>query len=663
LIDNLTAVVPFWNGHETLDRLLDSLPADLPVLVVDDHSDRPPDVGDRPGVRVIRPAEKGFFAGAVNAGLAACRTDVLVLNQDLWMRGDQWLERVAVLREDYALFGDSVMGHPAFPNGYVQGTFMFLRRDAVEAVGGLNEADYPLWGATAEWQLRACRLGFRVRADRRWRRWMGHEGRHGDDGQPVFGRRSRFGSAIQEALRRWPQWRGRFLATPPAISVIVPCYNYGRYLPDAIHSLVGGDTSLGRWEPPGQTFQSFEVVIVDDASTDDSWQAALALADPWQGIRAIRLPANRGTPGAINAGIRHAYGSFIHILSADDMREADGLEVLYRAVRDDTTAVAYGNIRIFGHGQRGRTLTLPQYDFDLVLNKNPMPAGILYARTAWEQVGGYPETMKYGREDWAFNIALGAAGYCGKHVGMSGNLYRREGQNRSLRTGNVHRGESGDGFSWRQTFMQQLKSLYPGLYAGERPMNCCGGGRTAKTKPIAAAAARGATPTAAVDDAARARALASARTASAEPGMEWLEYVGGNTGNSPWWGPATGTRYTFGGGRPVGQVYAEDVKGMLDIRKHTRPMFRRWQPPRKKGAVKVPPEKAAEANPAAPDDLTELAGVGQATAEKLVAAGYATFLALARTDAAHLALAAGIPQRTAEKATAGARERLGMARA
>jgi glycosyltransferase involved in cell wall biosynthesis/predicted flap endonuclease-1-like 5' DNA nuclease len=694
MIENLTVVVPFWNGQATLPRLLASLPAGLPVIVVDDHSDKPPQT-KRPGVRVIRPPQKGFFAGAVNAGLAACGTDVLVLNQDVWLEGEQWLAAVAKMRRTYAVFGDGVEAHPAWPRGYVHGTFMFMRRDAIAAVGGLNERDYPLWGCTCEWQLRACRAGFRAHVSRKlWRQWFGHEGRH-DVGSRVNpgptrgsrvkgGRRARYGSSIREAIGRWPGQRARFLAVPPAVSVIVPCFNYGRYLPDCIASLVGGDTSLGRWEPPGQTFQSFEVIIVDDASTDDSWQVAQALADPWKGVHAIRLPRNRGTPGAINAGIERARGEYIHILSADDMREPWGLEVLYRACQEHPGMVAYGNVRIFGDGQRGRMLTLPGYDFDLVLHKNPMPAGIMYPRAAWEAVGGYPEVMKLGREDWAFNIRLGAAGYCGHHVGDSGNLYRREGQNRSLRTGNVHRREAagGPGAVARGTFKAQLKKLYPRLYAGWRPPMCCGRQNTPKATPRARAL-----PGAALEPVLGSRRQPEIGTPA--PGMEWLEYVGGNAGNSRWIGPATGTRYIFGGGRPVGQVYAEDARGLLDLRHNTRAVFRRYKLPAPvapaapapavaaaapRGKPTAPriagtpnpaerepelvdvaaPEPEPRAGPVPADDLTRIAGVGPATAARLDAAGFGAFATLAGASPETVARLAGIPRATAERAVAGA---------
>lgn len=638
-MENLTVVVPFWNGHATIERLLDSVPDGIPVLIVDDKSDEPCQV-DRQGVKVIRLGTRGYFSGAVNAGLSLCKTDALVLNQDVWFTAERWLERLAKLRETYAVFGDGVLKHPAWPKGYVQGTLMFMRRDAVDEVGGLDELEYPLWGATCEWQLRACRAGFEAHVSREWRQWMGHEGRHGEsgDGQRT-GRKPRYGGAITQALGEEPGKRRLFLRTPPAVSVIVPCFNYGRYLEDAVNSLLGGPTSLGDWEP--QTLQSFEVIIVDDASTDDSWQAAQALADPWKAVRAIRLPENRGTPGAINAGIEQAYGEYIHILSADDMREPWGLEVLYDACKIDHNAVAYGDVRIFKHGAKGRRLKLPNYDFDLVLNKNPMPAGIMYPRKAWIVVGGYPEAMIYGREDWAFNIGLGAQGYCGQHIGLSGNLYRREGQNRSLRTGNVHRGETGktNGFSWRKTFKEQLQALYPDLYAGERPVTCCGGRKKAQRPRPGAIAGAGARP--------------GMMAMAPQEGWVWLEYVGGNAGNS-YWGPVeTGRRYMFGGGKKTGRVKAADAKGLLAIRKNTRPQFRKM---RVIAMPAVPKAAAVAANPPAPDDLTELKGIGAKTAQRLEDAGFTTYLELGRTKPERIAALAEVSLRMATTAHDRARD-------
>ena len=160
-MENVTAVITFFNGHRYIERLLKSLPEDLPVIIVDDHSDEPLHLNNR-NVTVIRPEEKGFFSGASNAGIEACETDVLLLNQDIWFRGTEWIDFIEDNREKYGVLGDGVMGHPSWPNGYVQGTFMFMRRDAINKTGLFNVEHYPFWGATAEWQLRMCRQGFKA---------------------------------------------------------------------------------------------------------------------------------------------------------------------------------------------------------------------------------------------------------------------------------------------------------------------------------------------------------------------------------------------------------------------------------------------------------------------------------------------------------------------
>lgn len=634
---NLTIVIPFWNGFDTINALLNTLPDDLKIIIVDDHSDKQLRKGDlsKENVRIVRPPEKGFFSGAVNEGLKYGYNDVLILNQDLQFTSPDWLGRLNQLRSQYDLIGDGVMGHPAWPKGYIQGTFMYISRAVIDKIGGFNVDEYPLWGSTCLYQVQACRAGFKAYPSKEWNKWIVHDGRVGN--QKRVGRRKKFGSAIEEAIKRQPDKRSLFLRTPPAVSVIMPCFNYGRYLKDAVNSLIGGPTSLGTWPP--QTFQSFEIIIVDDASSDNSWDFAQELVSRWKGIRAIRLPENRGTPGAINAGIAKSFGEYIHILSADDMREPNGLEVLYQGCRDNPKSVTYGNIRIFSHGERKRWLKLPDYSFDLVLHKNPMPAGIMYPKKAWKAVGGYPEEMKFGREDWAFNIRLGAAGYCGYHIGDSGNLYRREGQNRSLRTGNRHKGEPDQKpFNWRKLFMDQLKALYPDLYAGVRPMGCCGG-RSSKKATVSKTSNI---------------SLSSAQLRSVPQGRVLLEYVGGNSGKTPWY--VENRRYVFGGVGPskVQSVLADDADELLKIRLNGRPQFRRYKMPKK--LPKVPVEKQLEANPIVPDDFTRINKIGIATERKLKDAGFTTFRELSRQNPEDLAHSVGITTKTAKIAVLGAKE-------
>jgi glycosyltransferase involved in cell wall biosynthesis len=535
---NLTAIVPFFNGHETIDKLLSSLPPNLPVIIVDDLSDEP--LADIDGVQIVRPKEKGYFTGAVNRGIEACDTDVLILNQDIWFNGDDWLQELEELSKEHGIIGDPVMGHPAWPNGYIQGTFMYISRECIDKTGLLNESDYPLWGSTCEYQLRACRKGFKVYPWKWLNQWMKHEDR----------KRGGFGSAITEVLRREPQSKTQFIRTPPAVSVIVPCYNYGHYLPDCVNSLIGGATSLGEME--GQTFQSFEIIIVDDCSSDDTPQIARELADPWKAIHYIRLPKNRGTAGAINAGIAKAKGQFITILSADDMRESWGLENLYRAVEKDNTLVPYDDMTIIKAGERIHHQRLQEYDFDKLIYKNQVPAGTMFAKSAWEKVGGYPEEMKYGREDWGFAVALGVNGYCGIRLQSEpGYLYRREGQNRSKRN---------QGGTWYQRFLRQIQNRFPEIYRGERPMACCGGrGKTGQPVKVSA------------NNVAK---MGGAKKLPGASGFVLIEYIGSNAGDMKWRPPNTTVKYVFGGSRKLGNAAKEHLDWFLGLSEKGKPLFR-----------------------------------------------------------------------------------------
>jgi len=489
--ENLTAIIPFWNGHATLARLLNSLPADLPVIVVNDLGSKPPVVA-RPQTQVLNLKTRGYFAGACNAGFAACTTDVLILNQDLYFTNDQWLASIDLAQKSgWSIYGDGVLQHPAWPVGYVQGTFMFISRSTLEATGNFNETLYPLWGATAEFQLRACRAGCKAVPVEKIP-GMGHE------------RRQRYGSAIETALGQEPEKKSLFIHTPPEISVIIPCYNYGRYLKAAVDSLMR------------QTLQSFEVIIVDDKSTDDSLAIAKSLQSYEKGIRVLWHSTNQGTATTINSGIKAAYGKYITTLSADDTLEPYSLERHWQAQQTHPHSFTYGDI-FFVNGEKREVIKMQAFNYDQLLKRNHVPAGIMYLKKAWEEAGGYPAIMNDGREDWAFAIGLGRVGYCGVHIGQTGYLVRREKQNRSLRNQSY-------GINY---FLNKIKSVYPDVYAGGCTM-CCGQGGKSKTAQPSN------------------KIITSNPTAlNPQGGFTWLTYIGANVGTETLYTPS-GNKYKYG---------------------------------------------------------------------------------------------------------------------
>lgn len=106
----------------------------------------------------------------------------------------------------------------------------------------------------------------------------------------------------------------------PLISVIVPVYNVGDYLERCMDSVLS------------QTYPNFEVVLVDDASTDQSGAVCDACAARDSRVRAVRLSQNRGPSAARNEGIRRARGAYISFVDADDRVEPDLLEKLYESL-------------------------------------------------------------------------------------------------------------------------------------------------------------------------------------------------------------------------------------------------------------------------------------------------------------------------------------------
>lgn len=100
-------------------------------------------------------------------------------------------------------------------------------------------------------------------------------------------------------------------AGPPApaatVTVVIPCYNYARYLPEAVASVLSQDGV------------AVDVVIVDDCSTDDSAEVAASLAAADPRIRLLRNADNRGPVETFNAGLAEATGEFLVRLDADDL--------------------------------------------------------------------------------------------------------------------------------------------------------------------------------------------------------------------------------------------------------------------------------------------------------------------------------------------------------
>lgn len=201
----------------------------------------------------------------------------------------------------------------------------------------------------------------------------------------------------------------------PQISVIIPCYNHGRYLPEAVASVVA------------QTFGDWELIIVDDGSTDDSAAVAERLIAHYaQQYRMLLLrQANQGLSASRNNGIGQARGVYILPLDADDQIEPDMLAATLEVLeRQPEVGFVYTAVKMFGVENRiwsGGPYSLDKLRFDC-----PMVPITLFRKQAWADVDGFRSDLyPQGYEDWDFWLRLAAAGWQGDHIARPLVRYRR----------------------------------------------------------------------------------------------------------------------------------------------------------------------------------------------------------------------------------------------
>jgi glycosyltransferase involved in cell wall biosynthesis len=196
----------------------------------------------------------------------------------------------------------------------------------------------------------------------------------------------------------------------PAVSVVVPCFDMGAYLDEAIDSVLA------------QTFQDFEIVVVDDGSTDPQTRALL---DDYvrPKTRVVRTP-NQGLPAARNAGAAHTSGRYLCMLDADDRLAATYMERSVAALESDPGLAFVSHwLRTFGDAE---TDWRPEAcDLEALLAHNTVNGAALVRRSVFDAVGGFDGSMRHGLEDWDFWLRIIEAGGRGTIVPEVLHHYRR----------------------------------------------------------------------------------------------------------------------------------------------------------------------------------------------------------------------------------------------
>lgn len=182
------------------------------------------------------------------------------------------------------------------------------------------------------------------------------------------------------------------------ISVILPTYNRGYIIEKAIASVIC------------QTYENWELIVVDDASADDTWKVMEQYKD--KRIKYIREKENRGANYCRNIGVKHSEGAYIAFLDSDNYWEKDKLEIQVKEIRktEENVALVFCNEMI---DFEGRQYIFPEHwnHLEMDIGATLFERNIIDTNTAmvkrecFDQAGGFDEKMPR-IQDWEFFFRL-----------------------------------------------------------------------------------------------------------------------------------------------------------------------------------------------------------------------------------------------------------------
>jgi len=218
----------------------------------------------------------------------------------------------------------------------------------------------------------------------------------------------------------------------PLASIIIPCYEQGRFLPDAVRSALS------------QTVPDVEVIVIDDGSSEDVLSGLGPLAEDGR-VTLIRQE-NRGLPLSRNRGLELSHGRYVSFLDSDDWLAPTFIEQLSKALqKDDRVGMAYCDVKEVFEGQgrhmeregsysvgRSRTVTSGDILGSLLCGGYFPPNAVLVPREVLEKAGGFAADLG-GHTDYDLWLRISAMNYRAEFVEVRLAFYRIHGSNMSFR--------------------------------------------------------------------------------------------------------------------------------------------------------------------------------------------------------------------------------------
>ena len=173
----------------------------------------------------------------------------------------------------------------------------------------------------------------------------------------------------------------------PKVSIIIPCYNQGKYVAEAINSALR------------QTFKDIEIVCVNDGSADNSVEIIKSFENKYKNFIFLNNEENRGVIYSRNFAIKNCNGTYILPLDADDIIEPTYVEKAVKILDNNPNiGIVYCKAKIFGNYDK--YWNLKPFNKSDILYENCIFCSALFRKSDFLKIGGYNNNMKYGCEDY-----------------------------------------------------------------------------------------------------------------------------------------------------------------------------------------------------------------------------------------------------------------------
>lgn len=177
------------------------------------------------------------------------------------------------------------------------------------------------------------------------------------------------------------------------VSIIIPCYNQAEYVKEAIESALN------------QTYSNIEIVVINDASKDNSSDVIKECANKHENIIFLDEKENKGVVKSRNLAIEKCSGDYILPVDADDKIAPDFAEKAVKILNDnEDIRIVYSRIMFFG--AINKEFKLETFNPNRIIFNNCIPNTALYRKCDFIAVGGYKDYMKDGWEDWNMWLSI-----------------------------------------------------------------------------------------------------------------------------------------------------------------------------------------------------------------------------------------------------------------